>query len=35
MRFFRTAWSDLFDYKRNEEILEEMNIKPVEEKLRW
>jgi hypothetical protein len=34
MRFFRTAWSDLFDYKRNEEILEELKVEPVEEKLR-
>jgi len=36
MRFFRrTAWSDLFDYKRNEEILEELKVELVEEKLRW
>ena len=35
MKFFRrTAWYSLFDHQRNEEILEEMKVKPVDEKLR-
>jgi hypothetical protein len=31
MKFFRTT---LFDHKRNKEILEELTVKPVDEKLR-
>jgi len=35
MKFFRRkAWSTLFGHKRNEEILEEVKVEPVEEKLR-
>jgi hypothetical protein len=30
----RTTGYTLFDHKRNEEILEELEIEPVEEKLR-
>jgi hypothetical protein len=34
MKFFRTAGYTLFDLKRNEEILEELEVEPVDEKLR-
>jgi hypothetical protein len=35
MKFFRrTAGYTLFDHQRNEEVLEEMKVKPVDEKLR-
>jgi hypothetical protein len=35
MKFFRrTARYTLFDHKRNEEILEELKVEPVDEKLR-
>jgi hypothetical protein len=34
MKFFRTAGNTLFEYKRNEGILEELKLEPVEEKLR-
>ena len=35
MKYFRrTAGYTLFDHKGNEEILEEMKIEPVDEKLR-
>jgi hypothetical protein len=35
IKFFRrTAGYTLFDHKRNEEILEELKVKPVDEKLR-
>jgi len=35
MKFFRrTAGYILFNHKRNEEILEEMKVEPVDEKLR-
>jgi hypothetical protein len=30
----KTAGSTLFDHKRNEKILEELNVGPVEKKLR-
>jgi hypothetical protein len=33
MKFFRTSGYTLFDHKRNEEILEKLKLKPVEEKL--
>jgi hypothetical protein len=34
MKFFsRTAGSAIFDHKRNEEILEELKVEPVDEKL--
>ena len=32
--FRRTAEYTLFDHKRNEEILEELKVKPVDQKLR-
>jgi len=31
MKFFRTTGNTLFDYKRNEEILEELKVEPVDE----
>jgi hypothetical protein len=34
MKFFRIEWYTLFGHKRNEEILEELKIGPVNEKLR-
>jgi hypothetical protein len=35
MRFFRrTGGYTLFDYKRNEEILEDLKVEPTDEKLR-
>jgi len=34
MKFFRTAGYTLFDHKMNEEILEELKVVPVDEKLR-
>jgi hypothetical protein len=34
MKFFRTVGYTLFDHKRNEEILEELKVEPVDEKLR-
>jgi len=35
MKFFRrTAWYNLFDHKRNEEILEELKVEQADEKLR-
>jgi hypothetical protein len=35
MKFFRrTAGYTLFDHKRNEEILEELKVEPVDKKLR-
>jgi hypothetical protein len=35
MNFFRrTARYTLFDHKRNEEILEQLKVEPVDEKLR-
>jgi hypothetical protein len=36
MKFFfrRTAGYTLFDHKRNEEILEELKVEPVDQKLR-
>jgi hypothetical protein len=35
MKFFRrTARYTLFDHKRNEEILEELKLEPVDEKIR-
>jgi hypothetical protein len=30
MKFFRTVWEPLFDHKRNEEILEELKVEPVD-----
>ena len=32
--FFRTVGYTLFDRKRNEEILEELKVEPVDKKLR-
>jgi len=32
--FIRTAGYTLFDHKRNEEILEELKVEPVDEKQR-
>jgi hypothetical protein len=35
MKFFRrTAGYTLFDHKRNEEILEDLKVEPVDQKLR-
>jgi hypothetical protein len=34
MKFFRTAAYNLFDHRRNEEILEELRVEPADEKLR-
>jgi hypothetical protein len=35
VKFFRrTAGYALFDHKRNEEILEELKVEPVDEKIR-
>jgi len=35
MKFFRrTAGYTLYDHKRNEEILEELKVEPVDKKLR-
>jgi len=34
MKFFRKAGHTIFDLKRKEEILEELKVEPVEEKLR-
>jgi hypothetical protein len=33
MKFFRTAGHTLFDHRRNEEIVEELKVEPVDEKL--
>jgi hypothetical protein len=33
--FRRTAACTLFDHKRNEEILEELKVEPVDKKLRY
>ena len=34
MKFIRTGKYTLFDHKRNEEILEELKVEPVDKKLR-
>jgi hypothetical protein len=34
IKFFRTAGYTLFDHKRNDEILEELKVEPVDKKLR-
>jgi hypothetical protein len=35
MAFFRrTAWNTIFDHKRNEDILEQVKAKPVDNKLK-
>jgi hypothetical protein len=34
MKFFRTAGYTLYDHKNNKEILEELKVESVDEKLR-